>query len=82
MCGYKYNYMASDNAFVQQFGLYNTREMAWKRLCFLLGRVNPIHTGFSQSYKSEYGVLWIHKLEFGDNITNLNQPLSLSAKQS
>lgn len=80
VCGYRYNYQAANNmAFVQQFGLYQTYDDAWRRLVYLMGTNTPKPTGFSQSYSNEFGVLWIHQLFFGDVEMNLNQPLSLSA---
>ena len=80
VCGYRYDYSAQYAASVKQFGLYKTYNEAWKRVTTLLGTQNPKPTGFSQSYSDTFGVLWIHKLEFGDNEMNLNQPLSLSAQ--
>lgn len=79
VCGYRYNYMATQHVQVSQFGFFQTYDEAWLRLSNLLGTHTPKPTGYSQSYTSQFGVLWIHKLEFGSNEMNLNQPLSLSA---
>jgi len=77
VCGYRMWFMTTP--VVQQFGFYNSYEEAWFRVQTLLQTQNPISTGFSQSYGNQQFVLWIHRLEFGDNEFNLNQPLSLSA---
>lgn len=83
VCGYKYNYNAvNNNAMVQSFGVYETRSGAWLRLTTLLGTQHPRPTGFSQSHSSDFGVLWLHEIQYGDNEINLNQPLALSTTPS
>ena len=79
VCGYRYDCVSTQGARVLQFGFYKTYEDAWIRLTNLMGTQTPKPTGFSQSYTNQFGVLWIHRLEFGDYEMNLNQPLSLSA---
>ena len=83
VCGYRYSYEHNNMANVKVFVCYKTNEEAWNRLKFLSGTENPIPTGFSQSWKNNFGVLWIHQMGYGDYEMNLNQPLSLATfKQS
>ena len=83
VCGYRYGCEYNNMAHVKVFGCYQTNEEAWNRLKFLFGTENPVPTGFSQSWRNNFGVLWIHNIEYGDYEMNLNQPLSLATfKQS
>ena len=76
VCGYKYcEYIHGPK--IKSFGLYNTKQEALNRLKSLMDKNTLQETNCSQSFRSTFGVLWIHYIEKGDFEINLNQPLPL-----